>query len=166
MVCDLCNDHNITSLLLCKTVLPDGINMEMKPYLRCERCKYHLHKRFITLSKNHKLDDIIYHYNIKDIKPHLKTTYIKRQLCKISLGHIRYITHCLKYYTGGRFYDDRMIKYEREHEEGITNYMKVKYQVNLKYFFMDFYKELCDKRMSKDDALFMEKYIMKVLVFS
>ena len=166
MVCDLCNDHNTTSLLLCKTVLPDNINMELKSYLRCERCKHYLHKRFLSLSKKHNLDNIIYHYNIKDIKPHLKTSYIKRQLCKISLGHIRYITHCLKFYIGGPFYDEQMIQYEREHEQGIINSMRVRYQVNLKCFFIDFYKELCDKIMSKDDALFMEKYIMKILVFS
>ena len=165
MVCDQCNDHNTTSLLLCKTALPDSINMHLKPYLKCESCKHYLHKRFMILSKNHNLDNIIYHYSLKDIKPHLKTTNTKQQLNKIPLGHIRYITHCIKIYIGGRFYDERMIKYQQQDETVLRN-MKAKHEINLKIFFMDFYKELCDNIMSKEDADFMEKYILKLLVFS
>ena len=131
MVCEQCNDHNTTLALLCKTALPDSINMHLKPYLRCERCKHYLHKRFITLSKNHNLDNIIYHYNIKDIKPHLKTTNTKQQLNKTTLGYIRYITHCIRFYIGGRFYDDTMIKYGKECEERLRN-MKGKHEINLK----------------------------------
>ena len=124
-----------------------------------------LHKRFMILSKNNNLDNIIYNYNLKDIKPHLKTSYTKNNYVKYLWG-ISDITHCIKFYTGGRFYNDQILQYEGEHEERIRNTMKVKYQVNLRILFMDFYKELCDKKMEKEDALFMERYIMKLLIFS
>ena len=165
MVCDQCNEHNITSALLCKTALLEHLNNELKPYLRCQKCKNYHHKLFMTLSKNHNLHEIIYHYNLKDVKSHLKTTKTKQQVNKHSMGYIRYITHCIKFYKGGRFYDDWMIKYQNKYQEELNN-MKAKHHINLKTFFIDFYCELCDKRMNKADALFMEKYITKLLILS
>ena len=148
MVCDLCNDHNTTLALLCKTALPEHLNINFKPYLRCEKCKHYLYKRFITLSIKHNLPEIIYHYNIKDIKPHLKTTITLRQLNKTTLGYIRYITCSLKYYTGGKFYDKYVIQYKNECEQRLRN-MRGQHHTRLTDFFIDFYEELCNKKWQK-----------------
>ena len=163
MVCEQCEDHNVTSALVCKTLLPEHLNINIKSYLKCEMCKRCNHRRFSRLSRIYDLNTIIWTYKLKNIKPLLQTTKTKQQLNKYSIDYIRYITQCIiVYYKGGHFYENKMKEYQQRNEAQIR-IMKAQHEINLKTFFVDFYKEICNKKMKKEDALFMEKYIAKLL---
>ena len=65
MVCDQCNEHNVILDLLCKTLLPEHLKNNFKPYLKCERCKFYHHKRFITLNRDYNIHNIIWGYDLR-----------------------------------------------------------------------------------------------------
>ena len=163
MVCERCKDLKTTTALLCKTALPYDLNGHINQYIRCMECdKKKEHKRFMTLSRKHNIANIVFHYTLQAIKKELATTKTKQQANKFSMEFVRYITHCIQFYVNGRFWNNRMTQTETYHELKIQG-MKTKHKINLKTFFVDFYKEICNKKMKKEDALFMEKYIAKLI---
>ena len=163
MVCEQCQDLKTTTALLCKNHLPIELNNDIKKYIRCMQCDDRCnHKRFITLSKKHNITNIIFYYIIKGVKKELATPKTKQQVNKFSMEFVRYITHCIQFYVNGKFWNNRMTQTQIYYQGKIEN-MKVKHQINLRSFFIDFYGEICNKKMKKEDALFMEKYIAKLL---
>ena len=146
MVCDQCKDLKTTSALLCKGKMLNEIRFNIIPFLQCSKCDIlQEHKRFITLSKKYKLIEIMRCYTTSDIKMQLKTTKTKQRVNKYSIGYVNHITRCIHDYTRGRFYNRDMIINQKFYEERIRE-MKAKREINLKTFFIDFYKELCEKK--------------------
>ena len=58
-----------------------------------------------------------------------------------------------------------MTQTETYHELKIQG-MKAKHEINLKTFVIDFCSEVRSKRMNKEDAWFMERYITTLLILT